>query len=77
VKQGDKVHIVSKVVPGLWNKPREMIFTYVDEDDKHIPPIYVFSARPEAGTQEIPKNHVDRMVVVHRDTPIMLPRIKR
>lgn len=73
MRQGDKVHIVSTVIPGVWNKPREMVLTYVAEDGDD----YVFSARPEAGTQTMPKRHVDRMVRVADGTPIMLPRIFR
>jgi hypothetical protein len=78
MKQGDKVHIVSTVVPGVWNKPREMVFTFISDGvDGAGRPVYVFSARPEAGTQEMLKRHVDRMQVVAQGTPIMLPRIKR
>lgn len=75
--KGEKYRIISEVVPGMWNKPREMVFTYIGEDDNHIPPIYIFSARPEAGTQEMPKRQVARIIHVDFKTPILLPRIYR
>lgn len=68
---GKRYHIVSTVVPGIWNKPREMVLTYVTEGEKE----YVFSARPHAGTQEIPKDQVAHITETTR--PIMLPRIFR
>lgn len=70
---GKKYRIITKIIPGFWNKHREMVFTFVAEDER----VYTFSARPLAGTQEIEKDQIAEMWEVHDDIPIMLPRIYR
>lgn len=73
MKQGDKVRVISNVIPGVWLKPREMVFTFISKDEHE----WVFSARPEAGTQVMPVAHVRSVTRVADATPIMMPRIIR
>jgi hypothetical protein len=70
---GQLYHIVSTPIQGVWNKPREMIFRFVAEDEDS----YIFSARPEAGTQDMLKNQVAEIHPAAADAKIMLPRIYR
>ena len=73
MKPGTKYHIVHKPIPGVWNKPREFIWTFADEDNT----TYYFSARPKAGTQDVKKSDVVSIQEVPNETEIMMPRIFR
>ena len=73
MQPGKKYHIISNAIPGVWNKPREMIFTFIDENED----TYRFSARPKAGTQDFPKEQVAEIREVDQRLEIMLPRIYR
>lgn len=70
---GRKYRIVSTIIPGVWNKPREMVYTFVVEEGDEL----IFSARPKAGTQGMKRSQIAEMYEVDQSTEIMLPRIWR
>lgn len=47
---------------------RVSVMDYLDDDDQH----HVFSARPVAGTQTLPKSWVIRIVEVSTETPVSI-----
>lgn len=69
MKQGQRYRIITKPSGNL--KSREMVFSFLSETESE----YSFSARPLAGTQDIPKR--DILEMYETDAKIMLPRIWR
>lgn len=68
---GRKYRIITTVVPGVWNKPREMVMKFIAEENGKL----YLDARPKAGTQELERRYVAETHPVPEDTPIWLPRI--
>ena len=62
-------------IPGVWNKPREFVWTYVGANEWNT---HTFSARPVAGTQDNVKDEdILSYQLVPDNTEIMMPRIFR
>lgn len=66
-----RVRIVTTIIPGIWNKPREMTGTLVSQSDSEV----VLSFRPKAGTSTIERKHIFGMWETQGE--ISLPHIFR
>lgn len=70
---GKKYTIISKVIPGVWNKPRTMTFTYFDKNEQSL----FFHGHPLCGTQEIARRHIERVILEPDDAEHKRPKIFR
>lgn len=69
LQNGERYYIVHQ--SETQRKPRVSVMDYMDQNDNS----YFFSARPVAGTQEIPKRDVKRVHKVSSGHSIVLNKI--
>jgi hypothetical protein len=78
--KNQKYHIITKRIPGFWNKPREFVLMFLGDGPGEGPHRQLFFKTTDvggAGTTAIERGWIDTMRVVDNQTQSYLPRIYR